>query len=279
MPTSSSGPGDDHPGPQDLRAQPARHASSSRSATRCTTSGSLRSVTSRTSWRGRSALLAFGLWVFGEARPSPRGGAVSRCGDHRRRRRRSSYPPLPRAQPVAEGRRSCGGAACPLRGVLGAAGRLVRGPEGVDVRPHRRERLGQEHAAQVHGPDPAARVGCRSRTTGKISALLELGAGFHPELSGRENVYLNGAILGLSQAELDARFDEIVGVRRPRAVHRHAGEELLVGHVRAPRLLGRDQRRPRHPARSTRCSRSATRSSSASAREVRRAPRARARPS
>jgi ABC-2 type transport system ATP-binding protein len=47
-------------------------------------------------------------------------------------------------------------------------------------------------------------------TVGKISALLELGAGFHPELSGRENVYLNGAILGLSKKQLDARFDEIV---------------------------------------------------------------------
>jgi len=45
---------------------------------------------------------------------------------------------------------------------------------------------------------------------GKVSALLELGAGFHPELSGRENVYLNGSILGLSRKELDARFDEIV---------------------------------------------------------------------
>ena len=45
---------------------------------------------------------------------------------------------------------------------------------------------------------------------GKVSALLELGAGFHPELSGRENVYLNGAILGLSQKELRLRFDEIV---------------------------------------------------------------------
>jgi len=45
---------------------------------------------------------------------------------------------------------------------------------------------------------------------GKISALLELGAGFHPELSGRENVYLNGSILGLSKKELDQRFDEIV---------------------------------------------------------------------
>jgi len=45
---------------------------------------------------------------------------------------------------------------------------------------------------------------------GKLSALLELGSGFHPELSGRENVYLNGSILGLSKRELDARFDEIV---------------------------------------------------------------------
>ena len=45
---------------------------------------------------------------------------------------------------------------------------------------------------------------------GKVSALLELGAGFHPELSGRENVFLNGAILGLSQKELQRKFDEIV---------------------------------------------------------------------
>jgi ABC-type polysaccharide/polyol phosphate transport system ATPase subunit len=45
---------------------------------------------------------------------------------------------------------------------------------------------------------------------GKVSALLELGAGFHPELTGRENVYLNGAILGLSKRELDRRFDDIV---------------------------------------------------------------------
>ena len=49
------------------------------------------------------------------------------------------------------------------------------------------------------------------RTEGKISALLELGAGFHPELSGRDNVYLNGAILGLSRKQLNARFDDIVG--------------------------------------------------------------------
>jgi ABC-2 type transport system ATP-binding protein len=47
-------------------------------------------------------------------------------------------------------------------------------------------------------------------TRGKVAALLELGSGFHPELSGRENVYLNGSILGLSKQQLDARFDEIV---------------------------------------------------------------------
>jgi ABC-type polysaccharide/polyol phosphate transport system ATPase subunit len=47
-------------------------------------------------------------------------------------------------------------------------------------------------------------------THGKISALLELGAGFHPELSGRENIFLNGAILGLSKRQIIQRFDEIV---------------------------------------------------------------------
>lgn len=51
---------------------------------------------------------------------------------------------------------------------------------------------------------------------GKIAALLELGAGFHPDLTGRENVYLNGAILGMAEAEIDGQFDSIVdfsGVR------------------------------------------------------------------
>ncbi|TAK15519.1 MAG: ABC transporter ATP-binding protein [Acidobacteria bacterium] len=46
--------------------------------------------------------------------------------------------------------------------------------------------------------------------TGRISALIELGAGFHPEISGRENVFINGIMLGLSKREVAERFDEIV---------------------------------------------------------------------
>ena len=46
--------------------------------------------------------------------------------------------------------------------------------------------------------------------SGRVSALIELGAGFHPEISGRENVFINGMMLGLSKAEVARRFDEIV---------------------------------------------------------------------
>src|SRR5436190_24361408 len=48
------------------------------------------------------------------------------------------------------------------------------------------------------------------RVPGRISALIELGAGFHPEISGRENVFINGIMLGLSKREVGRRFDEIV---------------------------------------------------------------------
>lgn len=49
-----------------------------------------------------------------------------------------------------------------------------------------------------------------SRTRGRVGSLLEVGTGFHPELTGRDNVYLNGAILGMSRLDIRRRFDEIV---------------------------------------------------------------------
>ncbi len=49
------------------------------------------------------------------------------------------------------------------------------------------------------------------RIKGRVASLLEVGTGFHPELTGRENIYLNGAILGMHRHEIKAKFDEIVG--------------------------------------------------------------------
>jgi lipopolysaccharide transport system ATP-binding protein len=51
----------------------------------------------------------------------------------------------------------------------------------------------------------------RVELKGRVASLLEVGTGFHPELTGRENIYLNGAILGMSKTEIRKKFDEIVG--------------------------------------------------------------------
>jgi lipopolysaccharide transport system ATP-binding protein len=60
-------------------------------------------------------------------------------------------------------------------------------------------------------------TGGRARIRGRLASLLEVGTGFHPELTGKENIYLNGAILGMGRAEIARKFDEIVsfsGVER-----------------------------------------------------------------
>ena len=45
---------------------------------------------------------------------------------------------------------------------------------------------------------------------GRVGSLLEVGTGFHPELSGRENIYLNGTVLGMRKKEIDQKFDAII---------------------------------------------------------------------
>ena len=76
-------------------------------------------------------------------------------------------------------------------------------------RPDRPQRLRQVDAAADRRRDHQADLGPR-RGRGRIGSLLELGAGFHPDFSGRENVFLNGSIQGLPRAPIRERFDEIV---------------------------------------------------------------------
>ena len=61
---------------------------------------------------------------------------------------------------------------------------------------------------------------------GRVGSLLEVGTGFHPELTGRENIYLNGHILGMRRKEIDVNFDAIVDFADVRRIPGHAGQTL-----------------------------------------------------
>ena len=79
------------------------------------------------------------------------------------------------------------------------------------------QRRRQEHAAEADGADHQRRRPAAIVLRGRVGTLLEVGTGFHPELTGRENIFLNGSILGLTRREIAARFDDIVdfaGVER-----------------------------------------------------------------
>ena len=73
---------------------------------------------------------------------------------------------------------------------------------------------------------------------GRMGSLLEVGTGFHQELTGRENIYLNGAILGMKKADIRRKFDEIVDLFRRGKIHRHSRETLFKRHAHAACLRG-----------------------------------------
>ena len=111
------------------------------------------------------------------------------------------------------------------------------------------QRLRQVHAVEDPHADHRADRRARSQIRGRVGSLLEVGTGFHPELTGRENIFLNGAILGMTRARDPAQVRRDRRVRRRREVHRHPGEALLERHVRAARLRGRGAPRARDPDR------------------------------
>ena len=91
----------------------------------------------------------------------------------------------------------------------------------------------------------AGRIGIN----GRVGSLLEVGTGFHPELTGRENVYLNGSILGMPRTEIRRRFDDIVEFAEIGPQPRHAGQAVLERHVGAARVRGRGPPGAGDPAR------------------------------
>ena len=177
---------------------------------------------------------------------------------------RVSEQPVPHAQ----GHRSSRAAAQRDARGLGAARRLAqrRAGRGASASSAATARARRRCCGSSQGSSSRRRAG--SRSAAAIGSLLELGAGFHPDFTGRENVYLNGSIHGLSRAPRPRADGRDRRLRRARALHRPAGAHVLVGDVHAARLLRRRAHRGRRAAarRGVRGRRRGRSSASASAR-------------
>ena len=96
-----------------------------------------------------------------------------------------------------------------LPGLLGAEGCFLHVQPGEVVGIIGRNGAGKSTLLKF-SPGSPSRPPAGRFSTGRVASLLEVGTGFHPDLTGRENIYLNGAILGMTRAEIRQKFDEIV---------------------------------------------------------------------